>query len=379
MIAGYVCWAAYLAIFALKAALSLRYVRLHPEPVGVGGTMTVLQPILSGDPWLEATLSRNLVTAPPETRFVWLVDEDDAEALRVAERSAESAPGRIMVVPCPPIAGDVNPKTAKLQLGLERVETEFFAVLDDDAVLDADNLRRAIHALASCDCYTGLPRYDVGATFWSSLTAHFVNDNSILTYLPVLAFLKPLTVNGMFYAMRTGAMNRYGGFEPVLPKLCDDYAIARLVQGHGGVVRQGTLPVTLRTSVDTGLRYARLMHRWNVFANVLVFDQPLHVQALLFVLLGLPSMLLWASVLMLALDLWGFAALVLGWAGRYVLLRFVQRRTFGAAPKGSWPMSLLAELLQPIHLLHALASRKIRWRTRTIRVHPDGTFTYLSR
>ena len=160
---GYSCFVAYLAIFALKAALSLRYLRRHPEPVGADGAITVLQPILSGDPWLEAALTRNLVVAPPETRFLWLIDEDDDEGFRVAERAAAWALGRLTVVPCPPIVGDVNPKTAKLQLGLERVETELIAVLDDDAVLESDTLRRAIHALGVCDLYTGLPRYEIEA------------------------------------------------------------------------------------------------------------------------------------------------------------------------------------------------------------------------
>jgi len=37
-------------------------------------------------------------------------------------------------------------------------------------------------------------------------------------------------------------------------------------------------------------------------------------------------------------------------------------------------LSLFAELLQPLHLLHALCVRTVRWRSRRYRVRADGGF-----
>ncbi len=47
------------------------------------GTLTIKQAILSGDPLLESRLEANLDNLPGQN-FLWLIDEDDAEALRIA-------------------------------------------------------------------------------------------------------------------------------------------------------------------------------------------------------------------------------------------------------------------------------------------------------
>jgi ceramide glucosyltransferase len=39
-------------------------------------------------------------------------------------------------------------------------------------------------------------------------------------------------------------------------------------------------------------------------------------------------------------------------------------------------LSLISELLQPFHLVHAIASRRIFWRTRVIDVRADGEFVF---
>ncbi|MFN8477910.1 MAG: glycosyltransferase [Kouleothrix sp.] len=48
----------------------------------------------------------------------------------------------------------------------------------------------------------GLPFYTSFGTFWSRLVAYFVNSNSLLTYVPYTMLRAPITINGMFYALR---------------------------------------------------------------------------------------------------------------------------------------------------------------------------------
>ncbi len=268
---------AYLGILGVKFALSRRYAATHREEFLDEAPVTILQPILSGDPSLEETLRRNLQQAPPWARFLWLIDEDDAEAHRLTGRLRDESDGRVDIVVCPPAIGDVNPKTLKLQHGLASVATPYLAVLDDDTLLVEDNIGRALFALRSCALYTGLPCYLPGCNFWSAMVAYFVNNNSILTYLPLLPLVGPLTINGMFYVMRTQTVEDMGGFTPILDQLCDDYALARHVRAHGGVIRQAATPHFLRTTVPGPGPYFRLMHRWFVFARVLVSDQPVRV------------------------------------------------------------------------------------------------------
>src|SRR5262245_11456623 len=74
----------YFGLLGFKAHLSLRYAATHrPVPMAGSAEVTVLQPILSGDPDLEAALRANLESARPEVHFLWLIDEGDAEAARI--------------------------------------------------------------------------------------------------------------------------------------------------------------------------------------------------------------------------------------------------------------------------------------------------------
>ena len=330
------------------------------------------------DPWLEATLSRNLVTAAPR------------DAVRLAHRrrtmprgfaSPNARPSRRFRTghggPLPAHrrrrqsedgeaatlasngTGDRVFRRARRRRGARRGQSS-----------PRDPRARLVRSLY------GASRYDVGATFWSSLTAHFVNNNSILTYLPVLAVLRPLTINGMFYVMRTGA----------IPATASSLCCRKQRR-----LRSPDRPGPRRRRAARTQRRSRCGRRWapgsatpgsciagTSSPTCSCSTNPLRVQMLLFVLLGLPSMLLWASMLTLALDLWGFAALVLGWAGRYVLLQFVYYGPSAMLPKGSWPMSSSRNSCSPSTCCTA-GSRKIRWRKRTILVERDGNFTYLSR
>lgn len=305
-----------------------------------------------------------------------MIDADDAEARRITEALANE---RARVLECPPAAGNLNPKTCKLHKGLADVETPLFAVLDDDTLLADRNLEKAIFALKTCDLYTGLPCYLPGENLWSSLVAHFVNNNSILTYLPLLPLVGPVSLNGMFYALRTDTLKRFGGFGLILDQLCDDYALARLVRSHRGTIRQGITPQRLRTTVGGSTHYFRLMHRWFVFANVLAGDQPPAVLFVIFFFLGLPPILLWLGLLILSGGFAGILVLFTTLLLRHLALQSLHRSVLGDLPGFSWNISILAELLQPLHWLHAVCQHTIRWRTRRIRVGRDGTFTYLNR
>lgn len=367
----------YFGLFAMKFLLSWRYASNHREAEVAEARITVMQPILSGDAFLEPSLRRNLELAPASATFLWLVDEDDAEAWRIAEPLAAQRPDQLRLLSCPPVPANVNPKSFKLQYALARIETPYVAVLDDDTILEDQNLGKAIDALDLCDLYTGLPCYLPGGNFWSSLVTHFVNNNSIVTYLPLLNFMKPVSINGMFYVMQTQKLRDIGGFTPILDQLCDDYALARLVKSHGGVIRQAITPLQLHTTVTGMGNYIRLMHRWFVFANVLTRDQPIGVLAVLFVFLGLPPMLLWLSVLTV-FGGWLALALPIALVVRHCGLRLLHRLVFGRTPAFSVIHSLLAELLQPLHWLHATLQNTLRWRTRTIRLERNGTFSTLT-
>ena len=383
----------YLAILLTKFLLCLRVIRREPtgDVTFSPEEVTVVQPILGGDPRLPDVLRATLESTPEETRFLWLVDTDDARGQAVVDALREAYSTRFEVVWCAPVPEHVNPKTFKLEKALALVDTPFVAVLDDDTTVSERNLAAAVAALENADLYTGVPCYRSTAGYWDSLVTHFVNNNSIMTYLSMLPLAGPLSINGMFYVMRAETLREMGGFSSIQERLCDDYAVARMLLDGGRRIHQGTVPQYLFTSISGFRHYLQIMHRWFVFADALVRDQTFTVQMLLLVMLALPPLLLWiglagTSALVVAALLGHagshYAAAAAGAAGvtlvvRHGAIRYLHGKLFEKDAPFRPVTSILSELLQPVHWLHSVLAPTIRWRTRWIRVYRDNTFEIL--
>lgn len=360
----------YLGLQAAKAAITLRTASRAPAAVDPGDDairkVVVVQPILSGDPGLEDALRDNLL-ALDGARFCWLVDEDDLEAQRVVARIGHV--DRVEVMLCPPTPDGTNPKLAKLQPALDRAaDDEVLLVLDDDTRLPRASLGALLGGLESATLATGLPAYLPGSTPWAQLVEQFVDNNAAMTYLT----LAPVTINGMTWAMRVADLRALGGFTPILRNLTDDLAVAGAVLRSGGTICQTASPQWITTTVDSPGQYVRLLHRWMLFANLLLRRQPVRTVAAISVLHGTHPNLLWAVVVGAVRERRpGPLLAVLG--GRALLLRLVQRRIYGRSLHRPG-VSLASELVQPLHLAHGAVQRTIRWRTHTYRVVADDDF-----
>ncbi|WGY02795.1 glycosyltransferase [Nocardioides sp. QY071] len=392
---GWGAAAGYLALQAGKTVASLRAASAAPPAVPPAdpavAKVVVVQPILSGDPGLEDALRDNLLSLAG-ARFVWLVDEDDVEARRVAHRIVRSngsgdfsAPNlartvrsnglgdrlpRVELRLCPPAPDGVNPKLAKLQPALDDcADDEVFLVLDDDTRLPRASLGALLGGLERATLATGLPAYLPGRTPWARLVEQFVDNNAALTYLP----MAPVTINGMCWAMRVADLRAIGGFTPILHNLTDDLAVAGAVRRGGGTICQTASPQWITTTVESPGHYVRLMHRWMLFANLLLRRQPLRTVAAISVLHGTHPNLLWA-VLAGSVRSRRPGPLVALLSGRWLLLQVVHRRIYGRSLHAPLP-SLVSELVQPAHLGHGAVQRTIRWRTRTYRVRSDDDFS----
>ena len=375
---------AYLLLTAGKAVLAWRYVRHYPRSVvrEVFSEVTILQPILGGDPSLEDALATNLAQLPG-AQFVWLIDVDDAAAREVGRRLVARFPcARIQLVDTPVPGRHANPKIAKLALVEARVATEYLVVLDDDTRLTRAGLEALLAGLEDHHVSTGLPLYRRGDGLPGRLLAQFVNAQSVLTYLPLLVVAPAITLNGMCYALRTARLRALGGFAPLVNRLTDDLAVARLVREAGGRIRQTIVPLELSTTVAGWSHYFRLMHRWCVFAWIQVRSQSLAWRVAIPLVHGVSPLLLWAACVCAvrvgaAHGAWiaaGVMAVVV--VTREGIHRGV-RAMVGAGALNDAPASLVSELLQPLHLAHALISRRIHWRSRVIDVRADDDFTLL--
>lgn len=372
---------AYGALLALRAISAWREIRRQSAVPASDAAVAmhevaVLQPILGGDPRLIDVLGATL-DALPDARFHWLVDDGDTHARDVIAALQATHPDAVIAVHANPPAPDgVNPKSFKLDRVLAAVDAPVCLVLDDDATLTADALARLVAALDAADIATALPGYaDDGERLPGRLLAQFVNDNAALTYLAPLVWAPPVSINGMCYALRTARLRALGGFTPMLHALADDLAMADQVRAHGGRIAQTIAPVRVRTSIDGPAHYLRQMHRWMLFATLLLRRQPMRMRVLIALLHGLPPLLLWATGVALAAQptMTGALCVIGVLVLRAAVPAWLQRRLGVSAPQRPL-LSLLAELLQPLHLLHASVVRTVRWRSRRYRVHADGGF-----
>lgn len=405
-----------------------------PPPLMPPGTLTIAQAILSGDPLLESRLEENLNALRGQT-FRWLIDETDAEAQRIAEKLKRP---NLHVKLCPPCPDKTNPKLWKLMAAAQKVTTPFFAVIDDDTTLSEASAAALVEAAKTHTVATGLPSY-LSRGLSSGLLAQFVNNNSIFTYLGTSRLLPPFTLNGMGYVMRTEELERIDHFKPILHELTDDLALATLVLKQGGTIHQSAAPLQVQTGVRNFRHYWQMMHRWYVFTMLLLQRQKVSSQIIIFLLHGLPPILMVAmltlSIMTGQLSPWLFAVLGMGYVIRWIpdpeILLFLAiglaglmrvsdfgKEVFGwllmglLAPfyvfmaMGEKPfsyllliilllrgllldalqvryfhrdlhrplLSLLSELIQPLHLIHSLCSRTIRWRTRLYKVRDTHDF-----
>ena len=384
---------------------SLRGRTRPPLPDGWREDVAVLQPILAGDPALETVLAGNLA-ALSEARFVWLVDDDDPVAADVAARLAAAHPGhRIRTMTCPAAPDGVNPKAFKLEIGWRACTEDVLLVLDDDARLPGASLGVLVAALEDGALACALPHHAPAGGFPSrdgsplvdgspsrdglpsALLAAFIDDNAAMTYLAPLRLVGPVSINGMAYVIRRATLERLGGFAPIRHHLADDLGMATMLR-EASLARGANLareanfalvqtaaPVEVRTTLAGWGAYVRQMHRWYLFATLLLSARPARVRLLAVVLQAVHPLLLW-TLLGLALaapSIGTVGTLGLVAALRSSVLRSLRER-FGAGGRARPLVSLVAELLQPVHLAHATLVRTIRWRTRTYRVRALDDF-----
>lgn len=381
---------AYVVVLGAKAALAGVAVVRRRARLRAAGTvasippeeLTVVQPILSGDPQLEDALAATL-EACPRSRVLWLVDEGDDEGRRAADAAWARHPlARVELVACPPCPPGAGPKAFKLALAESRIRTEAFAVVDDDTCVTAAGVAALLDGLRIADVSTGLPSYEPGPGpgRWSGLVAQFVNDQAILTYLPTSALGPARAVNGMTWAMRRDTLARLGGFAPLEGLLADDLAIATRVRTAGGVIDQTEVPQRVSTTVPDARSYRELMHRWMVFATLALRSEPSGWRAALVAAYAVPSVLL-AAVVGLAgvrpsVPRVAAALAVLG--ARSAVIAAAQRAVTGRVHHD--PLrSLAAELALPAQFAGALIDPRIVWRSSRYLVHANDRFEEVRR
>jgi ceramide glucosyltransferase len=350
--------------------------------------ISILQPILSGDPLLPACLEQNLrLFCRYPREFLWLVDSDDPEGREICGRLMARYPEqdvRLIVLPPPP--DGCSPKMVKLLAGIPLARGDVLCVLDNDTALPEGGLETGLPYLdlPGIGLAFGLPYYASFGNLWSCLVAYFVNSHSLLTYVPYTYLAEPFTINGMFYLFRRDIYEAMGGFHGLEKWLADDFAVARHFRAHGFRLAQTPVRHPIRTHVRGLGAYLRLLHRWLVFPREtvmkslpwrdLVVAYGLALLSTLAPLGFLTALALWPS--------WELAGLMLLYCG-YHYLTFAHFNVAYLNRISPWRWSWLVVVLQlllPFHILAAVGSRqRVTWRGHVMQVERGGGFRFLRR
>jgi len=341
-------WLGALYVFLLAARLAL--VRRNDNS-GTAST-TIVQPILSGDPKLEATLAGNL-QAHPKANFLWLIDDDDAEAQRIAALHPQ-----LRVISGPGPRDGENPKLSKLERALPLVETERLIVLDDDTYLPPDS------RLPETPLATGLPVFTAKGSIYERLTGGFVNGNALLTYLPASRLGLQRTINGMIYSVDAAQLRALGGFAAAGHELTDDYAVARLYLRNGLAITQTTVPAHVAMTIQSFAHYAGVMRRWMIFASHYLRG---NISPATIFWIVLPGLLPLAGLIVAIGEshtpAWLALLFTKALANRFALWRI----TRVASTPLDLAFEIAADLTTPLwSALSLIRPKSLRWRTRKI-------------
>ncbi len=371
----------------LKHLLVVRFFQRSIPPQTQPITLvSILQPILSGDPTLAAGLEQNLTM---QTRypleFLWLVDDDDHQAQRICRDLLARYPAkRAHLILLPPPGPRQNPKMVKLIAGAQIASGDVLCVLDDDTRLPDFGLDECLPSLdqPGVGLAFGLPYYLSFGNLWSRLVAYFVNSHSLLTYIPYALLTEPVTINGMFYAIRREILDKIGGFDGLENILADDFAIAQRVRGHGYRLAQTSLRHAISTWVAAPRNYFNLIQRWFIFPRESMMR---HLkgreQVIFYTVVLLPVFSPWLVLLILA-----FSPTLLPVTLLYFLYDYLIFAHFNLAylkRTSPWVHSYWVTLLSlalPLQILAALlAPQRIIWRGHLMQAEAGGGFQFLER
>lgn len=350
--------------------------------------VSIIQPILSGDPALETCLEGNLAARSAyRCEFIWLIDADDAVAQQICAALVARWPHlAVRVVALAPPAPEHNPKLVKLIAGAALAQGEVICVLDDDTVLPDEGLERCLPYLdqRGVGLAFGLPYYTSFDNLWASLVACFVNSSSLMTYIPFAALRDPVTINGMFYALRRETLAAVGGFAGLERIVADDFAVASRLRTHGYRLALTPLRHAIRTSVRGPRHYASLIQRWLIFPRESLMRHLAPVElGLFYVLVAVPIFFPWlALAALLRRPVPGARRFALAYFALSFAI-FVQHNRAYLDSATPWRYAWLVPLTQlalPAQMLSALAApRRINWRGHVLLIERGGTLRRLRR
>ncbi|CAD5983251.1 Nucleoside-diphosphate-sugar epimerase [Planktothrix tepida] len=351
-------------------------------------TISILQPILSGDPTLWDCLSNNLALKTPyQLEFIWLIDENDPVAQAGCHQLIETYPDvKVKLISLPPSPNQISPKMFKLIAGLKEATGNIIAVLDDDTMLPNQAFDQCLAYLEKPEIGVafGLPYYVNFSNFWSTLVSSVVNGNNLLTYIPYTYLINPFTINGMFFVIKREVLEKVDGFATLDKFIVDDYAIAQHFRKQGYQLAQTPVCHGISTQIQDSTHYFNLITRWFIFPQASILKSSSVQELIVFYLMAFLPTLFPFLVFLYTLffpSLYGLIYGLIYFGLNYALLsNFNQNYLRNATPKTHIIVLILVQILLPIHIIISLfLPRNINWRGHIMQLTEEGGFEFIQR
>lgn len=350
-------------------------------------TISILQPVVSGDPTLWECLAKDLqIKTNYKLEFLWLLDIDDEAAKIGCEKLRAESSRNIRLIELPPPPNGASPKMFKLIEGLKFAQGEIIAVLDDDTILPDQAFEKCVPflELPQAGLAFGLPYYINFSNFWSSLVSCFVNGNSLFTYIPYTFFTEPFTINGMFYVIKKEILEKVGGFAGLEIEVCDDYSLAQRFIKHGYKLIQTPLRHGISTQVNESSHYFSLLNRWFIFPQISIMRSSTPKDlSIFYALVLIPNFfpflvaifpLIFPNIYALLFSLIYFSI------NAYILGKLNHKYLENATPKSKIIGIIISQIILPLQILISLLSpRRINWRGNIMEIGADGKFNFIQR
>lgn len=212
--------------------------------------------------------------------------------------------------------------------------------------------------------------------------AYFVNCHSLITYIPYALLTQPVTINGMFYAIRRDILDGIGGFTGLEYVLADDFAIAQRVRTHGYRLAQTPLRHAISTWIGLPRSYFHLIHRWFTYPHELMMRQLIGREKIFFYAIAwLPVFLPWLILVFPFFDSHLCPVTGLYFAYNYMIFAHINWiYLMQASPWADSNWVVLISIMLPLQILVALlAPQRIIWRGHTMQAEPGGGFQFVQR
>lgn len=374
-----------------RLVLIVRFFRRRVPVDTVPPTLvSILQPILSGDPTLAHCLEANLrMTTRYHAEFWYLLDHDDHAAIVICRELEARFPERVAGVLLLPQAPDgVSPKMFKLIAGQAASKGDVVCCLDDDTILPDYGLEQCLPYLSgpTVGVAFGLPYYTHFANLWSAYVSCFVNASSLLTYIPYTTLCDPFTINGMFFAARRTVLEKVGGFAAAKDILADDFGTAHLFRTHGYKLAQTPIRHGISTHVQDLDHLRSLIGRWFTFPRESLLRYLYPRERAIVLLMGATANLLPVLILVAAFIAnlqTAMTAVALLFAVTLVVIVGLNNAYLRRATP-LWALVLLTPivlLLFPLQMIAALLvpRPKVHWRGHVMETRKGGGFRFIRR